>query len=79
MVALLVFLFASLAALRPTSFFFLLHECEKLRTTTDLLQGRSPLGKLGSRFRQHLPPLSVHAIEIYRKAGTRRPLEQDDY
>jgi len=39
---------------------------------------RSPLGKLGGRFRGHLEPMSVKQIAFYRKQGKRRPLQLAD-
>ena len=42
-------------------------------------KGRSPLGKPGLRFRARLDPLSVKQIEMYRKAGTRRPVDFGAY
>mmetsp|Transcript_76 Transcript_76/g.85 ORF Transcript_76/g.85 Transcript_76/m.85 type:complete len:235 (-) Transcript_76:93-797(-) len=39
---------------------------------------RSPLGKLGTRFRNHLEPLSVKQITMYKKTGQRRPLDMGD-
>jgi len=41
-------------------------------------KARSPLGKIGDRFRHRLEPLSVATIALYRKENRRRPLDVDE-